>query len=60
MLSEKFKKNHIILASGSPRRQELFKELGIKFTIQVKDVEENYPSHLKNYHQGGSSDNLHC
>ena len=47
MLSEKFKNNHIILASGSPRRQELFKELGVKFTIQVKDVEENYPSHLK-------------
>ncbi len=46
MLSEKFKNNHIILASGSPRRQELFKELGIQFTIQVKDVEENYPSHL--------------
>ena len=46
MLSEKFKNNHIILASGSPRRQELFKELGIKFTIHVKDVEENYPSYL--------------
>ena len=47
MLSKKFKNNHVILASGSPRRQELYKELGIKFTIQVKDVEENYPSYLK-------------
>lgn len=47
MLSEKFKNKRIILASGSPRRQELFKELDVKFTIKVKEVEENYPSNLK-------------
>ncbi|WP_372792435.1 Maf family nucleotide pyrophosphatase [Lutibacter sp.] len=46
MLSEKFKDKHIILASASPRRQELFKELGLKFTIKVKSIEENYPSNL--------------
>lgn len=47
MLSEKLKNKNIILASGSPRRQELFKELGIDFSIQVKAVEEIYPSTLK-------------
>jgi len=47
MLSEKFKDKHIILASASPRRQELFKELGLKFTIKVKSIEEKYPSTLK-------------
>jgi septum formation protein len=47
MLPEKFKNKRLILASGSPRRQELFKELGIQFTIQVKEVEEKYPTGLK-------------
>ncbi len=47
MLSEKFKNKNIILASGSPRRQELFKELGLDFSIKVKAIEEIYPSTLK-------------
>ncbi|PHS52211.1 MAG: septum formation protein Maf [Lutibacter sp.] len=47
MLLEKLKNKHLILASGSPRRQELFKDLGIKFSIQVKEIEENYPSNLQ-------------
>jgi len=47
MLSEKLKDKHIILASGSPRRQELFKELGVKFTVLVKPIEENYSHSLK-------------
>jgi septum formation protein len=47
MLSNKFKNTNIILASGSPRRQELFKELGLNFTIKVKEVDEVYPSTLK-------------
>lgn len=47
MLSEKFKNINIILASGSPRRQELFKELGLEFSIQVKEVNEVYASSLK-------------
>ena len=47
MLSEKLKNKNIILASGSPRRQELFKELGLDFSIQVKAVEEVYPPTLK-------------
>ncbi len=47
MLSEKFKNKHVILASGSPRRQELFKELGVKFTIRIKSIKENYAKNLK-------------
>ncbi|MFZ2284789.1 MAG: Maf-like protein [Lutibacter sp.] len=47
MLSEKLKNKNIILASGSPRRQELLKELGLDFSIQAKAVEEIYPSTLK-------------
>lgn len=47
MLSEKFKHINIILASGSPRRQELFKELGVDFTIKVKPINEVYPLNLK-------------
>lgn len=47
MLSEKLKHKNIILASGSPRRQELFNELGLDFSIQVKPIEEIYPSTLK-------------
>lgn len=42
------KTNHIIiLASKSPRRQQLLKELGIDFEIKTKEIEEIYPPHLK-------------
>lgn len=37
----------LILASGSPRRQQFFKELGLKFEIRLKEIEETYPKHLK-------------
>lgn len=37
----------IILASASPRRQYLLKELGIDFTVEVKSVNEVYPKELK-------------
>ena len=47
MLSEKLKNYNIILASGSPRRHHFFKEMGIDFTIEVKEIEEIYPDHLK-------------
>ena len=47
MLKEKLKNHNIILASGSPRRQAFFKELDLDFTIQVKEVNEVYPSNLK-------------
>jgi septum formation protein len=40
--------NHkIILASKSPRRQELLRLMDIEFRIVLKDVDESYPADLK-------------
>ena len=36
----------IILASNSPRRQELLGGLGVAFEIRVKPVDESFPNHL--------------
>ena len=36
----------IILASRSPRRQQLLTELGLKFKVVVKDYDETFPSGL--------------
>ena len=47
MLKQKLKEHHVILASGSPRRQQFFKDLDIDFSIQLKTVEERYPEELK-------------
>lgn len=47
MLKEKLSNYNIILASGSPRRQQFFKDLDIPFTIQLKEIEEIYPITLK-------------
>ena len=38
---------NLILASKSPRRQNLLKELGFDFEIITKEVEEIYPPELK-------------
>ena len=37
---------HFILASRSPRRQQLLSELGLKFDIVIKDYQEEYPAYL--------------
>jgi len=47
MLREKLKDYNVILASGSPRRQQFFKDLDIDFSIQLKKVDEIYPPELK-------------
>jgi len=47
MLKEKLNAYHVILASKSPRRQQILKELGIPFEIQLKEVKEVYPEALK-------------
>lgn len=49
MLNEKLKNHNIILASGSPRRQQFFKELGLDFEVRLKPVKEDYPSRLKHF-----------
>jgi septum formation protein len=40
-------KYKIILASGSPRRQQFFKDLDLDFEIRLKEVDEIYPPELK-------------
>lgn len=40
-------KYHLILASGSPRRQQFFKDLDLAFEVRLKEIEEIYPEHLK-------------
>ncbi|RZJ53668.1 MAG: septum formation protein Maf [Flavobacterium sp.] len=47
MLKEKLKKYTLILASGSPRRQQFFKDMDLDFEIRLKDIEEIYPPELK-------------
>lgn len=47
MLSKKLSAYNIILASGSPRRQQFFKDLNLDFEIRLKEVEEVYPKELK-------------
>lgn len=47
MLKDFLIDKNIILASGSPRRQQFFKELGIFFTVEVKSIDESYPLHLQ-------------
>jgi septum formation protein len=37
----------IILASGSPRRQQFFKDFDLPFEIRLKEIEEIYPDNLK-------------
>ncbi len=37
----------LILASRSPRRQQLMKELGLSFDTLEMDFDESYPDHLK-------------
>lgn len=46
MLDSNFKYN-ILLASKSPRRQYLLKELGLDYTLVTKEVDESFPEHLK-------------
>lgn len=49
MITNKLKKYNIILASGSPRRQQLLNEIGIPFTVQLKPVKEEFPHRLSHF-----------
>ena len=49
MLREKLKNYNLILASGSPRRQQFFKDLDLDFEIRLKEIEEVYPPELKGF-----------
>lgn len=47
MLKNKLKKYNLILASGSPRRQQFFKDLDLDFEVRLKEIEEIYPPELE-------------
>ena len=46
-LVQKFEGTKIILGSTSPRREQLFKELGLKFQVMAKDVDETIPTQFR-------------
>ena len=46
MLNKKLENNRLILASGSPRRQQILKDLGLDFIVKTKEIEEVYPKYL--------------
>ncbi|GAA0870926.1 Maf-like protein [Gangjinia marincola] len=50
MLQERLKNHKIILASGSPRRQQFLKDLKIDFEVRLKEIDESYPPDLTGSH----------
>ena len=46
MIHQRFENYHLILASQSPRRQYLLKELGLHFEIRTTNIPELYPANL--------------
>jgi septum formation protein len=46
MIVDDLNKYRIILASQSPRRQQLFSELGLKFDIVIREFDETFPDGL--------------
>lgn len=49
MINRRLNGRHIILASQSPRRQYLLKELGLDFEIRTTNIKEVYPDGLLPY-----------
>lgn len=49
MWNDFLKEYRIILASSSPRRQQLLELIGIPFEVRIKPVDEIYPQHLKGH-----------
>jgi len=47
MLAERLSNKRIVLASGSPRRQDLLRSLGLDFVIDTRPVEECYAPTLQ-------------
>ena len=47
MSFDNLKKYELLLASKSPRRQYLLKELGLDFEVRTKEVDESFPDNLK-------------
>jgi septum formation protein len=47
MVIDELRKYRIILASRSPRRLELMKDMGLRFEVVLREYEESYPEALK-------------
>lgn len=47
MLHKLLRKSTLVLASKSPRRHQLLKELGLDFDVRIKSIDESYPNNLK-------------
>lgn len=47
MLSKKLRDVKVILGSGSPRRQQFLRDLGLEFEIRLSSVKEIYPDELR-------------
>jgi septum formation protein len=46
MINKRFQSKNLILASESPRRQYLMKELGLDFEVLAPNIKERYPDNL--------------
>ncbi len=46
-MGDNTKNTTIILASKSPRRQEILTQMGVRFLVRTKDVDESFPDGLK-------------
>jgi septum formation protein len=46
MIKDNLANYRIILASRSPRRQQLLKDLGLEFDVVIKEYSETYPENL--------------
>ena len=49
MINKQLKKFTIILGSASSRRKDLLCDIGLEFSIQTTNKEENYPKNLKEH-----------
>lgn len=49
MMLENLNKYNIVLASKSPRRQELMKGIDMDFSVMTKEVDESFPSNISVY-----------
>jgi septum formation protein len=45
-LTKKLESFQLILASGSPRRKQLLEQLGLPFSVEVRQVDESFPEGL--------------
>jgi septum formation protein len=46
MILDTLKNYDIVLASGSPRRKHLLKEMGLEFRVESRKVKERFPDHF--------------